>query len=114
MLLFIYFLFVSEEDRKWFMEAMQSQTIDIIKRMKEITLVMQIPEQVLESEGVAAVDIEDMLDELQEHVESIDMANGRFATLVSFIFLFLLSLQCWMVKWKMKVSSLSFFLFFFS
>lgn len=66
---------LSEEDRRWFMEAMQAQTVDVIKRMKEITLVMQTPEQVLESQGVTAGDIEDMLDELQEHVESIDMAN---------------------------------------
>lgn len=66
---------LSEEDRRWFMEAMQSQTVDVIKRMKEITLVMQTPEQVLESQGVTPQDIEDMLDELQEHVESIDMAN---------------------------------------
>ncbi|GER54381.1 Hsp70 nucleotide exchange factor FES1 [Striga asiatica] len=66
---------LSEEDRKWFMEAMQAQTVDIVKRMKEITLVMKIPEQVLESQGVTPQDIEDMLDELQEHVESIDMAN---------------------------------------
>lgn len=57
------------------MEAMQAQTVDVIKRMKEITLVMQTPEQVLESQGVTSQDIEDMLDELQEHVESIDMAN---------------------------------------
>lgn len=57
------------------MEAMQAQTIDVVKRMKEITLVMQTPEQVLESQGVTPQDIEDMLDELQEHVESIDMAN---------------------------------------
>ncbi|KAI3525850.1 hypothetical protein L1887_04979 [Cichorium endivia] len=66
---------LSEEDRKWFMEAMQAQTIDVVKRMKEITLVMQTPENVLEEQGVTATDIEDMLDELQEHVESIDMAN---------------------------------------
>ncbi|XWS67098.1 hypothetical protein CRYUN_Cryun05aG0257600 [Craigia yunnanensis] len=66
---------LSEDDRRWFMEAMQSQSIDVIKRMKEITLVMQTPEQVLEAQGVTAADIEDMLDELQEHVESIDMAN---------------------------------------
>lgn len=66
---------LSEDDRRWFMEAMQSQTVDVIKRMKEITLVMQTPEQVLESQGVTSQDIEDMLDELQEHVESIDMAN---------------------------------------
>ncbi|KAG5060194.1 hypothetical protein AAZX31_01G094000 [Glycine max] len=66
---------LSEEDRRWFMEAMQSQTIDVVKRMKEITLVMQTPEQVLKDQGVTPADIEDMLDELQEHVESIDMAN---------------------------------------
>ncbi|KAF3626208.1 putative high-light-induced protein, chloroplastic-like [Capsicum annuum] len=66
---------LSEEDRKWFMEAMQAQTVDVVKRMKEITLVMQTPEQVLESQGVTSQDIQDMLDELQEHVESIDMAN---------------------------------------
>ena len=66
---------LSEEDRRWFMEAMQAQTIDVVKRMKEITLVMQTPEQVLESQGVTPADIEDLLDELQEHVESIDMAN---------------------------------------
>ncbi|XP_043701780.1 hsp70-binding protein 1-like [Telopea speciosissima] len=66
---------LSEEDRRWFMEAMQAQTIDVIQRMKEITLVMQTPDQVLEAHGVTSADIEDMLEELQEHVESIDMAN---------------------------------------
>ncbi|XP_050213600.1 uncharacterized protein LOC126664996 [Mercurialis annua] len=64
-----------EEDRKWFMEAMQAQNVDVIQRMKEITLVMQAPEHVLEAQGVTPSDIEDMLEELQEHVESIDMAN---------------------------------------
>ncbi|KAE9610992.1 hypothetical protein Lalb_Chr07g0192991 [Lupinus albus] len=66
---------LSEEDRRWFMEAMQAQTIDVVKRMKEITLVMKTPEQELEAQGVTPADIEDVLDELQEHVESIDMAN---------------------------------------
>ncbi|KAJ1389989.1 TOG domain [Sesbania bispinosa] len=66
---------LSEEDRRWFMEAMQAQTMDVVKRMKEITLVMQTPQQVLEDQGVTPADIEEMLDELQEHVESIDMAN---------------------------------------
>ncbi|KAF3615826.1 putative high-light-induced protein, chloroplastic-like [Capsicum annuum] len=74
---------LSEEDRKWFMEAMQAQTVDVVKRMKEITLVMQTPEQVLESQGVTSQDIQDMLDELQEHVESIDMANGEFLREIS-------------------------------
>ncbi|KAL5208920.1 hypothetical protein ABZP36_004543 [Zizania latifolia] len=66
---------LSEEDRKWFMEAMQENTIDVVKRMKEITLVMKTPDDVLQSQGVTPENIEDMLDELQEHVESIDMAN---------------------------------------
>lgn len=51
----------SEEDRRWFTEAMQSQSVDVIKRMKEITLVMQTPEQVLESQGVTPADIEGTL-----------------------------------------------------
>lgn len=66
---------LSEEDRKWFMEAMQAQSVDVVKRMKEITLVMKTPEDVLEAQGVTPADILGMLDELQEHVESIDMAN---------------------------------------
>lgn len=40
------------------MEAMQAQTVDVIKRMKEITLVMQTPEQELESQGVTPDNIE--------------------------------------------------------
>ncbi|KAG6416407.1 hypothetical protein SASPL_123837 [Salvia splendens] len=72
------------------MEAMQGQTIDVIKRMKEITLVMKTPEQVLESQGVTPQDVEDMLDELQEHVESIDNANdlhsiGGLAPLLDYL-----------------------------
>ena len=40
------------------MEAMQAQTVDVVKRMKEITLVMRTPEDVLESQGITAADIE--------------------------------------------------------
>lgn len=42
------------------MEAMQAQTIDVVKRMKEITLVMQTPENILEEQGVTSTDIEGM------------------------------------------------------
>ncbi|XP_020179504.1 uncharacterized protein [Aegilops tauschii subsp. strangulata] len=70
---------LSEEDRKWFMEAMRANTIDVVGRMKEIAQVMKTPDDVLQSHGVNPENIEgtfsDMLDELQEHVESIDMAN---------------------------------------
>ncbi|KAF8400471.1 hypothetical protein HHK36_013769 [Tetracentron sinense] len=45
------------------MEAMQAQTVDVIKRMKEITLVMQTPEQVLEAQGVTSGDIEDFFED---------------------------------------------------
>eukprot|EP01018_Ginkgo_biloba_P032477 Gb_06438 [translate_table: standard] len=70
---------LSEEDRKWFMEAMQAQTVDVVKRMKEITTIMQMPQEVLEAQGVTVEDLEGILEELQEHVESIDMANDLHA-----------------------------------
>ncbi|KAH9301744.1 hypothetical protein KI387_013327, partial [Taxus chinensis] len=66
---------LSEEDRRWFMEAMQAQTVDVVKRMKEITIIMQMPQEILEAQGVTVADLEGVLEELQEHVESIDMAN---------------------------------------
>jgi hypothetical protein len=50
--------FCSEEDRKWFTEAMQANTIDVVKRMKEITQVMKTPEDVLQSQGVTPENIE--------------------------------------------------------
>lgn len=40
------------------MEAMQAQTVDVIKRMKEITLVMKTPEKELEAQGVSPAEIE--------------------------------------------------------
>ncbi|KAI0509807.1 hypothetical protein KFK09_010403 [Dendrobium nobile] len=66
---------LSDEERRWFMEAMTANSVDVIKRMKEITEVMKTPQDVLEAHGVTTADIEGMLEELQEHVESIDMAN---------------------------------------
>ena len=43
------------------MEAVQAQSVDVVKRMKEITLVMQTPEQVLEAQGVTSADIEGII-----------------------------------------------------
>ena len=40
------------------MEAMQANTVDVVKRMKEITQVMQTPDKVLEDQGVTPQDIE--------------------------------------------------------
>ena len=48
----------SDEDRKWFMEAMKAQTIDVVKRMKEISAVMQTPQEVLEAQGVTVEEME--------------------------------------------------------
>ncbi|GBG59918.1 hypothetical protein CBR_g66724 [Chara braunii] len=70
---------ISEEDRKWFQEAMSAQTIDVIKRMKEITMVMNIPSETLQEQGVTVEELESMLEELQDHVECIDMANDLHA-----------------------------------
>ncbi|KAI5072152.1 hypothetical protein GOP47_0012258 [Adiantum capillus-veneris] len=70
---------LSDEDRKWFMEAMQGQTLDVIRRMKEISTVMNVPADVLQAQGVTDDDLEAMLEELQSHVESIDMANDLHA-----------------------------------
>lgn len=70
---------LNDGDRKWFMEAMQNQTVDVIRRMKEISMVMNMPSEVLQAEGVTDEDLEAMLEELQTHVESIDMANDLHA-----------------------------------
>ena len=48
----------SEEDQRWFREAMQAQTVDVVKRMKEITLVMRTPDDVLQAQGVTSSDLE--------------------------------------------------------
>lgn len=57
----------SEEDKKWFAEAMQAQTVDVIKRMKEISMVMNMPTEVLQSQGVS-------IEELQGEVLELDCA----------------------------------------
>lgn len=48
----------SDEERRWFNEAMQSQFLDVIKRMKEIALVMSMPVPVLEAQGVTVEELE--------------------------------------------------------
>ena len=37
---------------------MQAQTVDVIKRMKEITTVMNLPGEVLEAQGITDEEIE--------------------------------------------------------
>ncbi|CAN8254619.1 unnamed protein product [Cochlearia groenlandica] len=81
---------LSEEDRQWFMEAMQASTIDSISRMKQISQIMKLPQKLLDSQGVTSHDLEGMLDELQEHVETIDLANdlhsiGGLVPLLSYL-----------------------------
>jgi hsp70-interacting protein len=48
----------SDEERRWFNEAMHSQVVDVIKRMKEIALVMSMPVPVLEAQGVTVEELE--------------------------------------------------------
>ena len=72
--------FCSEEDRKWFMEAMQANTIDVVQRMKEITQVMKTPEDVLESQGVTPENIEGIvwsMPILPEPIHSLYRQEGQ-------------------------------------
>ncbi|KAM0919989.1 hypothetical protein ACQ4PT_007865 [Festuca glaucescens] len=48
---------------------------DVVSRLREIALLMSTPLSVLEAQGITPDDIEDLLAELQVHVESIDIAN---------------------------------------
>ncbi|CAM0872489.1 unnamed protein product [Alopecurus aequalis] len=69
---------ISEEERRWLAEAVESQrhmAEDVVSRLREIALLMSTPLSVLEAQGITPDDIEDLLAELQVHVESIDIAN---------------------------------------
>ncbi|KAL5210857.1 hypothetical protein ABZP36_006480 [Zizania latifolia] len=70
---------VIEEDRKWFMEAMQENTIDVVKRMKEITLVMKTPDDVLQFQGVTLENIEALIRHNQQGVAAFRLGNGYAA-----------------------------------
>lgn len=50
----------SEEDRRFFAEAMQDQTVDIVKRMKEISMLMSLPTEVLEAQNITVEELEGM------------------------------------------------------
>lgn len=76
----------SEEDRKWFMEAMQAQTVDVIRRLKEITMVLQTPEQVLESQGVTPQDLEGRYS-LTKITVSVSLCFGEKKTYTILLFL---------------------------
>lgn len=52
------FLYRSEEDRRFFAEAMRDHTVDVIKRMKEISAVMNLPAEVVESQGITPEELE--------------------------------------------------------
>uniref|UniRef100_A0A453IE26 Nucleotide exchange factor Fes1 domain-containing protein n=1 Tax=Aegilops tauschii subsp. strangulata TaxID=200361 RepID=A0A453IE26_AEGTS len=67
----------SEEERRWLAEAVERHMAeDVVGRLREIALLMRTPLSVLEAQGITPEDIEDLLAELQVHVESIDIANG--------------------------------------
>uniref|UniRef100_A0ACD5XEH0 Uncharacterized protein n=1 Tax=Avena sativa TaxID=4498 RepID=A0ACD5XEH0_AVESA len=67
---------ISEEERRWLAEAVELHMAeDVVSRLREIALLMSTPLSVLEAQGITPGDIEDLLAELQVHVESIDIAN---------------------------------------
>ncbi|XP_051182014.1 uncharacterized protein [Lolium perenne] len=67
---------ISEEERRWLEEAAgRHMAEDVVSRLREIALLISTPLSVLEAQGITPDDIEDLLAELQVHVESIDIAN---------------------------------------
>jgi hypothetical protein len=64
---------LSEEDRKWFMEAMEAHTQDISKRMKEIKATLDERD---DSDAQVAEKLK-LLEDLTEIVEHIDYARGE-------------------------------------
>ncbi|KAI4966809.1 hypothetical protein ZWY2020_035964 [Hordeum vulgare] len=68
---------ISEEERRWLAEAVERHMAeDVVGCLREIALLMRTPLSVLEAQGITPEDIEDLLAELQVHVESIDIANA--------------------------------------
>lgn len=64
---------ISEEDRKWFQEAMEAHTEDVSKRLRGI-------KNALESKADVPEDVDEklrLLDDLTEIVENIDYARGE-------------------------------------
>lgn len=64
---------ISEDDRKWFQEAMEAHTEDIYKRLRTI-------KGALEAKADVPEDVDGklrLLDDLTEIVENIDYARGE-------------------------------------
>nr|VDD38682.1 unnamed protein product [Brassica oleracea] len=66
----------SEEDRQWFMEAMQGHTIDSISRMKQISQIMKMPEHLLDSQGVTTSDLEGSFSLFQRLIIPLSKSSG--------------------------------------
>jgi hypothetical protein len=68
---------ISEEDRKWFQEAMEAHTEDVYKRLRGI-------KNALDSKSDIPEDVDEklrLLDDLTEIVENIDFARGKILLL---------------------------------
>lgn len=48
----------SDEERKWFSEAVMGTQLDVVQRMKEISTVLQLPEKALIDSGVTVKELE--------------------------------------------------------
>jgi hypothetical protein len=47
----------SEEDKRFFQDAVRTSTLDIVQRMREITIVMSMLEEELQQQGVTTEDL---------------------------------------------------------
>jgi hsp70-interacting protein len=74
---------MSEEDRAWLEGALKSAMIDLSKRMQDIKLTLDSGDSGVGGGNDAAAEPatleqkEQLLDELQDIVESIDLARGE-------------------------------------
>ncbi|KAK8950493.1 hypothetical protein KSP40_PGU009935 [Platanthera guangdongensis] len=66
---------LSDEERRWFLEAMGANSVDVIKRMKEITEVMKTPEDVLDAHGVTTAHIEVLASVIRDDIPETSRAS---------------------------------------
>eukprot|EP00899_Mesostigma_viride_P025965 jgi/Mesvir1/6553/Mv16812-RA.1 len=69
---------ITPEDAEFFRAAMAERCINIVQRMKEIDVLLQMPSEELERQGVTDQDMEGVMEELQDILCDLDNAKDFF------------------------------------